>query len=228
VVYVGSDNGTVYAMNEATGAVSWSATLAGAVTGSPSVDPAVGLVIVGDASGTVTALSTATGAVVWTHAAGGSIGGSVTIIGGRAYVGSTNQHVYALDEVTGQPVWTQTTGGSIVTNGAIYYTQFATAPSEYVVGASDGNLYYMSLSTGKVSKVVPIGGPIVGLSGAQGWIDASTSNGIVAGDKPGNVAWKFKATAGYASAATPLNGIVYVTGLDQTIRAFTIPGRSIP
>lgn len=227
-VYVGSDDGTLYSLNEKTGVVNWKTILGGAITASPAVDTAAAVVIVGDASGNVTALSATTGAVVWSFQTGAPVSATVTINAGRVLVPSQNGKVFALNETTGAVVWSHSTGVTITSGGALYYTQLATSPSQYAVGGADGNLYYLALGTGNLAKTVAIGGPIVGVSGAQGWIDATTSNGMVAGDKPGNVAWKYTATAGYDSTPTPLNGVVYVTGLDQTIRAFTIPGQPIP
>jgi outer membrane protein assembly factor BamB len=228
VVYVGSDNGTVYALNEKTGAVEWSAIVGGAVKGSPAVDATAGLVLVGDSTGTITALSLDEGAVVWSYAGGGSIDGSVTISGGNAYAASTNDTVYALDETTGAKVWSRVVGGSVVASGALYWTGNASDPQDYDVGASNGDLYFLSLTTGRISKSVVVGGAIVGVSTTRSWVVATTSTGTIAGDRPGNVAWKFTSKDAYASTGITLNGVVYVGGLDETVRAFTLPGRAIP
>ena len=63
-IYVSSTNGAsgaVTALTEATGAVSWSQSLASPAGSAASLDTASGLLVVGEGDGTVTALSTASG-----------------------------------------------------------------------------------------------------------------------------------------------------------------------
>ena len=54
-VFVGTDDGTLYALNQQTGAVQWTTKLSAAIHSSPAVDPTHSTVIVGDDSGHVTA-----------------------------------------------------------------------------------------------------------------------------------------------------------------------------
>jgi outer membrane protein assembly factor BamB len=90
VVYVGSDNGTLYALNAATGAFKWSCSIGSDY--SPS-SPAVanGVVYVtsyyhGDSF--FYALDAATGAVKWSYSTGDSSRFSPIIVNGRVYVSS--------------------------------------------------------------------------------------------------------------------------------------------
>ena len=69
VVYVGSHDSRVYALNSSTGELIWKYATGGAVDSSPAV--ADGVVYVGSADGYVYALNATTGAVLWMYPAGG-------------------------------------------------------------------------------------------------------------------------------------------------------------
>ena len=94
VVYVGSYDDDVYALNAATGAKLWSYTTGNVVESSPAV--AGGVVYVGSIDGNVYALNAATGAKLWAYATGGDVFSSPAVAGGVVYVGSIDGNVYAL------------------------------------------------------------------------------------------------------------------------------------
>ena len=73
IVYVGTDDGTLYAFDETTGAQQWATKLSARHPLLPAVDPVHSTVVVGDRSGHVTALATADrdGRVVHPHRSGG-------------------------------------------------------------------------------------------------------------------------------------------------------------
>ncbi|HEV2361865.1 MAG TPA: PQQ-binding-like beta-propeller repeat protein, partial [Acidimicrobiales bacterium] len=226
-VYVGSDNGTVYALGAAKGTVVWSTKVAGAVKGSPAVDTTAGLVIVGDSTGVVTALSATTGAVRWRFTTGGAVAGSATIAGGDVYLGSADGSAYSLNESTGAKLWSTATPAAI-TAGGVYFDSTVKAGTLYVVGSSDGTVTYMTQATGAVVSTTKLGGAIVGIAGTNGWITATTASGGLYGMKrTGELEW-VTSTGGFASAPVIVDGVVFTTGTDQTVRAFTVPGTPIP
>ena len=230
-VFIGSEDGTVYALNERTGAVLWHVTLGGLVKASPTVDPSQKLVVVGDASGAITALSTSDGHKLWSVPTGGPITATATIANGEVLVGSGDDKVYALHETTGTRVWTAATSGPVIAAGVIDLTPFSTQGGSYVVGDANGNVYYLNVTTGTLTRTVVVGSAVVGMASAEEFVAIETSAGVVYGFKPevpGDIAWLYNSSAGFGSAPTVLNGVVYVTGEDFTLRAFTIPGRPIP
>jgi outer membrane protein assembly factor BamB len=93
VVYVGSIDGKVYALNAATGAVKWTYATISAVMSSPAV--AGGVVYVGSDDQKVYALNAATGALDWSYTTGGNIGTSPAVADGVVYTGSSDGNVYA-------------------------------------------------------------------------------------------------------------------------------------
>lgn len=200
--------------------------------GPPAVDPANGVVAVGDASGALSALSISTGSVVWQFMTGGPITAGVTIYNGEVMVGSGDGKVYARNEMTGTRLWSFATGGPIRGTGALHAQKVGSDPITYAVGSADGDLYYLGLKTGVLAVEINLGSPVVALNSTDDWVTAVSSNGNVYGDKATvgspETAWEYTATAGIGVEPAVVDGVVYLAGDDQTIRAFTIPGNAIP
>jgi outer membrane protein assembly factor BamB len=99
VVYVGSFDSKVYALNASTGAKLWSFTTGNAVYSSPAV--ANGVVYVGSEDNKVYALNASTGAKLWSFVTGSRVASSPAVANGVVYVGSENGNVYAFDQTGG-------------------------------------------------------------------------------------------------------------------------------
>jgi outer membrane protein assembly factor BamB len=93
VVYVGSDDYNVYALNASTGTLLWSYTAGNQVKSSPAV--ANGVVYVGSYDQNVYALNASTGAKLWSYTTGGEVNSSPAVANGVVYVGSYDGNVYA-------------------------------------------------------------------------------------------------------------------------------------
>ncbi len=146
-VYIGSTDGTMYAVRAADGTQVWSFAAKGPVNSTPAV--ANGLVFFSSVDGNVYALDAATGAQKWSFKTGGErrfvapgIHGiipqaelmpdpydlflsSPAIAQGTVYVGSGDHNVYALDAQTGRLRWKFTTGNVVhaspaVSRGVVY------------------------------------------------------------------------------------------------------------
>lgn len=82
IVYVGSNDGKLYALNATPGAKKWSYTTGGQVSSSPAF--ANGTVYVGSYDGYVYALKAGTGALVWKYlTSGGDISSSPALANKR-------------------------------------------------------------------------------------------------------------------------------------------------
>jgi len=142
VVYAGSANGEVFALNAATGARRWTFRTR-SIQSSPAV--AGGTVYVGSWTGHgygLTALNAATGARRWTFSIGRARDLSApTVAGGTVYFGSTNDKVYALNAATGARRWAFTTGGPVHSSPAV-------AGGQVYLGSDDGHVYALSAATG--------------------------------------------------------------------------------
>ena len=139
IVYIGSFDDKVYALDATTGAVKWTATTGGAIFSSPSV--ANGVVYIGSEDDKVYALDATTGAVKWTRRPAPQVLSSPAVANGVVYIGSNDDKLYALDAATGAVEWTATTGATVesspaVANGSVY------------VGSIDAKLWAFDAATG--------------------------------------------------------------------------------
>ena len=151
VVYAAALNGTVHALDAATGATIWTAAVGGELRASPAV--VGGVVYVGSINGRVHALNAATGTTVWTATTGGSVIRSPAVVGGVVYVGSTGNRVHALNAATGAQLWMATIGAAIQVDVAV-----AVAAGAVYARSLDGNLYALDAATGAGRWTADIGG----------------------------------------------------------------------
>jgi outer membrane protein assembly factor BamB len=100
VVYVGSNDQNVYALNAATGAELWSYTTGYDVVSSPAV--ANGVVYVGSVDDNLYALNASSGDLQWSYTTGNSVYSSPAVANGVVYVGSADGNLYAFDLAGGQ------------------------------------------------------------------------------------------------------------------------------
>src|SRR5258708_5947248 len=91
-LYVGSDDGKLYAVSASTKSILWSRALNGPVTSSPAVS---GSTVVVGSGNNVYGLDATTGAVLWTGATGGTVSSSPAIVSGTVYIGSQDGMLYA-------------------------------------------------------------------------------------------------------------------------------------
>ena len=150
-LYIGSDDGTVYALDAASGRATGTFRTGGAVSG---VTVAGTTLLAGSADRTVHAFATGNLGVSWTSvAAGAAIAGAPTSGGGAVYAGSADHYVYALDFSTGHRIWRKPTGGTAV----------AGPPQDtgvVVASSLDGHLYVFDTGTGAVSERFAAGGAV--------------------------------------------------------------------
>ncbi|MCJ7768149.1 thermopsin family protease, partial [Candidatus Bathyarchaeota archaeon] len=139
MVFVGSYDNNIYALNASTGAFVWSYTTDGYVVSSPAV--AGGVVYVGSGDGNVYALNATTGSHVWNYTTSNSVESSPAVAGGVVYVGSMDRYVYALNATTGLFVWSYLTYGWVFSSPAV-------AGGVVYVGSYDRRIYAFGKQVG--------------------------------------------------------------------------------
>lgn len=128
-VFTGTSTGTAYAVDAATGAVRWSASVGSAVTASPAL--AYGKLYVPTADGSLVVLDASTGAPVWSADTGAGIGVQPAVAGGVVFTGSDDGSLHGYDangcgSATCAALWTESTGTAgiqgapAVTGGQLY------------------------------------------------------------------------------------------------------------
>ncbi len=154
-VYVGSDDGTVYALDTDTGETAWTAETGGPVRSSPAVVD--GTVYVGSDDGTVYAFDAETGEQGWTFETGGAVRSSPTVVKGAVpsarrpewrrrgilVVGSNDGSVYVLDGGRGEKRYELVTDGPVVSTPYVaeYVNRRGRRILWFEVGSTDGHYY---------------------------------------------------------------------------------------
>jgi outer membrane protein assembly factor BamB len=163
-VYVGSTDGSLYAVNRADGTQRWKFTTEGPITSSPAHRE--GVVYVSSVDGGIYAVDAATGTQRWKFATRGErrftapgIHGAIprtermpdpfdvflsspVIDGNSVYIGSGDQHVYALDAATGAVRWQFATGDVVHASPAV-------ANGTVFIGSWDRHLYALDATNGR-------------------------------------------------------------------------------
>jgi len=219
VVYFGSTDGAVYALNATTGTKLWSFTTGYLVDSSPAV--ANGVVYVGSWDGNLYALNASTGAKLWKYATesectgatlcgSGLVGTSPTVANGVVYFAAFDGNVFALNASTGALLWKYTTGLHVyaspaVANGVVY------------VGSQDGNEYALNASTGAKlwSYATTVNNVFSSAAVAYGvvYIGASDGNVYALNASTGSLLWShYYGDDLIDSSPAVANGVVYISG----------------
>ena len=190
IVYVGSNDSNVYAINMWTGEEKWrfSTGLAG-IYSSPAV--ANGIVYIGANDNKTYALNATTGELIWSFTAWGSsyfglpspFWSSPIVVDGIVYIGNLDSFVYALNASTGAVIWVQTVYGS------------CTGSSPAVV---DGRLYIAAAGFS-----APYNGNVTCLNATTG-----------------ELIWYYTVPYGvYFSTPAVVNGVVYIGTFSGSVLA---------
>jgi outer membrane protein assembly factor BamB len=158
-IFVGSSNGSLYALDGATLSKLWKFSTGSKIWGTPAVDN--GTVFVGSFDKKVYAVDAATGNKKWSFDVKGAVVATPVIADGVVYVASFNRSIYALDEATGNLKWQFPAPGQsgnsprqwfwatpVISNGILY------AP------CMDGKVYCINTKDGASSAIFDLGAPV--------------------------------------------------------------------
>jgi len=196
VAYFSAGDGTLNAVDAATGALLWKKTIGAA--GSPCYSNGVVYVSLGR---NMYALNATTGKAIWKVAVTHGVSVPPVVANGLLYFDSQDRNVYALNIATGALVWKYATGSQVfnfpvVANGVVY------------VGSQDRYLYALNATTGTLVwkyglRAYPVGEAVV-----NGVVYAATTNSVAAIDAvAGTLIWQDAYNTGGISVA---NGVAYV------------------
>ena len=159
VLYFGTFDDHLYALNARTGRVRWKFETGDDVKGGPVYGR--GVVYFGSYDGKVYAVGARTGKLRWESEAQGGLRGAGNFYAtpalayGRVYIGNTDGKVYAFGARSGELLWSKSTGGYV-------YSSPAVANETVYVGSYDGHLYALDAATGDVRWSFDAKGPISG------------------------------------------------------------------
>jgi outer membrane protein assembly factor BamB len=212
MLYVGSSDGTLYALNATNGAVLWRYKATAAIHTTPVA--ANGVVYFGADDDHVYALQAVTGKFLWSFATRSSVESSPTVANDLVYFGAQDHYIYAVDVIGGKLRWKYFTGNRVnatptVANGMVY------------VGSEDQYEYALNAMTGVVTWKFQ-----AGKVATRAFVNA---NSVYFGAENGNVyalnattgaaLWSYTTTGAIYSSPTVDNGIVYIGSNDQFLYA---------
>ncbi|MBV9231918.1 MAG: PQQ-binding-like beta-propeller repeat protein [Chloroflexi bacterium] len=214
VVYVGSNDGSLYAFDADTGKKRWSHLTGGEITSSPAVTRTT--IYVGSRDSYFYAFDAMTGTLRWRFLTGDLIDSSPCVVYGVVYVGSNDYKLYAFDAATGKPYWATSTHYTINSSPAVYN-------GSIYVGLPDARLYAFDAVSGTLNWSYPTGS----------WINSSptVANGFVyIGSEDGTLYaihanngtkyWAVSIGSQINSSPAVANGTVYVGADDGNLYAF--------
>jgi outer membrane protein assembly factor BamB len=141
VLYIGSRDASLYAVDLATGEARWTFEDGSAwVIASPAVHGAT-VYSARSSSGRVRALDAQSGEERWAVETGGLVFSSPVLVDGTVYVGSGDGRIYAFDAATGEQRWLYHTDGAVVSTPAVWEGML-------YVGSDDGYLYALQRTLG--------------------------------------------------------------------------------
>ena len=187
VVYAGSDDNHVYALDASTGELLWSFATGGAVRASPTVSD--GVVYAGSDDAHLYALDASTGELLWRFDTGDPVKSRPAVSGGMVYLSARDQgahRLHAVDSASGERVWVAPIPIAFAPE-----TAPAVAGSRVFVASSDGDLYALHASTGEVAWTFdppspPASQPVVG----GGRVFLTTAGNVYAVDQEnGRMIW---------------------------------------
>src|SRR6266404_4487034 len=148
VVYFGSNDHFLYAVDLASGAQKWKFETGSRIPSTPAV--ANGLLFFLSCDSNFYALDAATGALKWKFKTGDVVHASPAISGGTLFVGSWDTFFYALDAATGAQKWRFKTGEDHeIFNQTGIQASPALADGTVYFGCRDSNFYALDVNSGK-------------------------------------------------------------------------------
>jgi eukaryotic-like serine/threonine-protein kinase len=213
VVYVGSSDKNMYAIDARSGQKKWTFLTDGAVSSSPEVVD--GVVYVGSDDKNVYALDAQSGRKKWAFPTGGNVSSSPKVVNGIVYVGSGDKNMYAIDAQSGQTKWIFPTGDAVysapkVKDGVVY------------TGSWDFNVYALDARSGQKKWSFP----------TKNYVDSSPEvvDGVVyigswdfnvyaLDAKSGKQKWAFQTKELVSSSPAVVDGVVYIGSEDGNVYA---------
>jgi outer membrane protein assembly factor BamB len=208
ILYTGSADGKLYALNIETGEENWSVSGFGHLENSGGVSGDV--IVAGGYSRDVKALDRHTGSELWSFQTENIIQAAPLIVGERVYI-ATYQAVYALDLDSGSLIWEVSTGNEDAFMGAPAY-------DEGVIYTTGGKLLLaLEADTGKEIWRVEKDEMFLALAVANGFVYVGNWNKeFYAFDQgTGEERWKFQAEGELWSPPAVNEEIVYVGNVDM-------------
>jgi outer membrane protein assembly factor BamB len=235
IVYIGSDDGNLYAVDPHLGEELWHFTTGGEIRASPTVAPD-GTIYFGSLDNNLYAI-TSKGSLKWSLLFNGYLFSSPAISsdGSTVFIGSSDKNIYAITR-SGTIKWKYETGGKIISAPSIGYDGI---DDVVYVGSLDNHLYALAASTGLLkwkfkTNAEIYGSPAISTSGQIYVGECRTGDAkdydfkFYSINVDGSKLWEVRGGTGfYSSPAIGTDNLIYVGGWDGLIHAIHINGNRL-
>ncbi len=230
IIYIGSRDYNLYAIDGVTGAVRWKFKAGSYIDNAPVV--ADNVVYFGSNDGKLYALNATAESELWEFKTQYAVRSSVAVANGKVYFGADDYKVHALDAATGKEIWSFATDNQIesspvVANGIVY------------IGSADEYLYALDANTGRLRLQFPAGGVggfspvavdktiyIASSGGILSAIDGNARNWF--GENQLRPTWETLHIYGVLPKAPTLSGYLWTLKLNGTVTSSpSIAGNSL-
>ncbi len=215
IVYFGSYDHHLYAVNADSGKLVWKYQTDGGIVSRPAVmDDSV---FIGSEDNRLHVVSAKSGSILWTYYTNGPVRSSPFVAHGHIFIGSDDMSLHAININGGRGIW------QIETMAEIRSTPFVTQDEIYA-GNESGEFYCMDFRGGikwryKAKRAITSSATV-----ADGLvIFCSLDAHIYALDaKSGYLVWRFKMDRGSISSPYVADGLVYTGSIDGNIYCVNI------
>jgi outer membrane protein assembly factor BamB/tRNA A-37 threonylcarbamoyl transferase component Bud32 len=215
IVYFGSYDHYLYAVNAETGGLIWKYQTDGGIVSRPAI--AEDSVFIGSEDNRLHVLSTRSGSLLWTYYTKGPIRSSPYVAHGHVFIGSDDMSLHAININSGRGIW------QIDTIGEIRSTPFVTQEEIYA-GNESGEFYCMDFRGGikwryRAKRAITSSATV-----ANGMVFfCSLDSYIYSLDaKSGYFIWRFKMDKGSISSPCVAESLLYTGAIDGNIYCVNI------
>ncbi len=205
LVYIGSRDGSLYAVDMVRGTQQWKLQTGDQIEATPAISGK--LVYIGSHDGVVYAADTTSGAVQWKTRLGNSIRSSPVLADGRLFVGDHAGNLTALAAEAGDIIWNTATRGEITVSPAV-------AGEIVIVGSWDGEIYAFDAADGGSRWTCSTAGPVASTPTVQGeyvCCGSDDANVYALAVATGEIVWK-RPVGGYTRSSAAATEDLFIIG----------------
>jgi outer membrane protein assembly factor BamB len=220
ILYAGSNDGYLYALDASTGSLLWRYKTGGPVTSSPLI--ANGIVYVGSKDHYVYAINATNGTLDWRYKTANAVLSSAALSGNSLYIGSTDGYLYALNATSGTLTWRYATHKAISTTPVV-------SNNTVFVTSNNGILYALDATQGTLLwHVQPHRTLFTSFAIDNGLIYAGTNTGLLYAlnaSNRGAVLWSYKIGTPIEATPTIAGSVIYVSSASGYLYALNASNR---
>ncbi len=213
IIYFGSEDNKIYALNASSGKQIWNFTTGGSVFSSPAISNDI--LYEGSYDHKIYALNTANGKEIWEFATGNIVVSSPAVVNGVVYVGSNDNKIYALNATSGAQIWDYKTldfvrSSPAVENGIVY------------VGSNDVRVYALNATNGGPIWNYTIGSAVVSspaIVNGVVYIGSVSKTFFALNATDGTQIWNHTTGNSIESSPAIVEGVVYFGSSDGKVYA---------